>query len=257
VTFDELLLEKHQAIDQVIHDLARRHFLSSAEIEEFRGAVSRALERNDYELLKAFDGRQTWATYLRTVITREFFTFQLALWGQWRPSHTAVRLGPAAMLLEELVSRDRFSVTDAIDWMRTTHRVDLPRHRIMELAEQLSLAGTQASLRSGSAAVHSDARMRSALADALALLTPDDRLILELRFRERQPLTRIAAIMKLDVRPLQRHIDTAAEVVRKSLVMQGIDVTDVEALFADADVAPATRHHKWWHLVTARRAQDR
>jgi hypothetical protein len=254
VTFDELLLEKHQAIDQVIHDLARRHHLSSTEIEELRGAVSRALERNDYELLRAFDGRQTWATYLRTVITREFFTFQLTMWGQWRPSPTALRLGPTAMLLEELVSRDRFSVLDAIDWMRTTHRVDLPRHRIMELAEQLGLAGTHTPARAGASPV--DARIRAALADALALLTPDDRLILELRFRERQPLTRIAAIMKLDVRPLQRRIDTAADVVRKSLVMQQIDVTDVEALFAGADEAAPT-NHKWWHLVTARPSKQR
>jgi hypothetical protein len=257
VTFDELLLEKHQAIEQVVHDLARRHHLASAEIEEFRGAVSRALERNDYELLRAFDGRQTWATYLRTVITREFFTFQLALWGQWRPSPAAVRLGPAAMLLEELVSRDRFSVHDAIDWMRTTHRVDVPRHRILELAEQLGLTGTRSPSRAGSTVVPVDARIRAALADALALLTPDDRLILELRFRERQPLTRIGAIMKLDVRPLQRRIDTAADVVRKSLLMQGIDVTDVESLFAGADVETSSSPHKWWHLVTARPSRQR
>jgi hypothetical protein len=257
VTFDELLLEKHQSIDQVIQDLARRHHLSSAEIEEFRGAVSRALERNDYELLRAFDGRQTWATYLRTVITREFFTFQLALWGQWRPTPTAVRLGPAAMLLEELMSRDRFSVTDAIDWMRTTHRVDLPRHRLMEMAEQLGLSATKPEAHAGVARVSVDTRMRAALADALALLTPDDRLILELRFRERQPLTRIAAIMKLDVRPLQRRIDTAADVVRKSLLMQGVEVSDVEAMFAGADVGTTASPHKWWHLVTARPSKER
>jgi hypothetical protein len=253
VTFEQLIEQQRSHVERVVQDLARRHYLASAEIEEFRVAVEGALERNDYELLRAFDGRSTWETYLGTVITRQFFLFQAALWGQWRPSAAAVRLGAAAMLLEELVVRDRFSLNDAVDWMRTTHRVDLPRHRILQLAEQLEIPGANTVARRPTRGTRPiDPHIREALYDALALMSPDDRLILELRFRDRQPLTRIAAIMKIDARPLQRKIDTAKNVIRQSLLTQGIAADDVEALLQTPESDPANVHQQWWNLVLSR-----
>ena len=259
MTFEQLILQQRPHVERVIQDLARRHFLASAELHDFRAAVERALEQNDYELIRAFDGRSTWETYLQTVVTRQFFLFQAALWGDWRPSAVAVRLGPAAMLLEELVVRDRFRVNDAIEWMRTTHRVDLPRHRVLHMAERLGLPGADVAERrpvSGPLPVP-DGRLRAALADALALVEPDDRLILELRFRDRQPLTRIAALLKIDARPLQRRIDTITSVIRESLLTQGIATHDVEALLEPADHRLPDVHHKWWNLVLSRPANQR
>jgi hypothetical protein len=259
VTFEQLILQQRPHVERVIHDLARRHFLASAELEEFRGAVERALERNDYELLRAFDGRSTWETYLTTVVTRQFFLFQNALWGHWRPSPDALRLGPAAMLLEELVVRDRFAVHDAVDWMRTTHRVDVPRHKLIQMAERLGIADASSARRRGVAPAASASlpAMNVALQDALALVSPDDRLILELRFRDRQPLTRIAAVLKTDARPLQRRIETAMEVIRRSLLTQGIAAADVEALLTSAESDAVGTHQKWWDLVLARPSKER
>jgi RNA polymerase sigma factor for flagellar operon FliA len=255
VTFEQLIDQQRPHVERVIHGLARRHFLASAELEDFRGAVERALERNDYELLRAFDGRSTWETYLETVVIRQFYLFQAALWGDWRPSATAIRLGPAAMLLEELVVRDRFRINDAIEWMRTTHRVDLPRHRVLQMAGRLGLPGADEAGRKLATGPHAvpDGRLRAALADALALVEPEDRLILELRFRDRQPLTRIAALLKIDARPLQRRIDTITGVIRESLLTQGIATDDVEALLEPADNRPDP-HHRWWSLVLSRPA---
>jgi RNA polymerase sigma factor for flagellar operon FliA len=256
VTFEQLIVQQRPHVERVIQDLARRHFLASTEIQEFRAAVERALERNDYELLRAFDGRSTWETYLTTVITRQFFLFQAALWGQWRPSAAALRLGPAAMLLEELVIRDRFPLNDAIDWMRTTHRVDLPRHRLQQLAEQLNVAGVPGGKTGNPAPTGADGELNDALRDALAIVAPDDRLILELRFRDRQPLTRIAAMLKIEVRPLQRRIDTAKDVIRRSLLTQGIAAADVESLLASADSDAAGPHQRWWDFALARPSKE-
>ena len=254
MTFEQLIDEQRPCIEQIIADLSRKHLLAPAETDEFRRVVERALERHDYELLRAFDGRSTWETYLNTVLTREFFTFQAALWGEWRPSREAMRLGPVAMLLEELVLRDHFSVTDAIEWMRTSHRVDEPRHKIRALAVPLGLlqglppadspVAPEPRLLAGV-----DLPVRAALEDALALVSPDDRLIVELRFRDQQPLTRIARMLKLEVRPLQRRIDSIKDVLRESLLTQGIALRDVEdvlrAVGNDAEVEP----HKWWQSV--------
>lgn len=259
MTFDQLIVQQWPHVERLIQDLARRHYLASPELGEFRNTVERALERNDYELLRAFDGRSTWETYLTTVVTRQFFLFQTALWGQWRPSKAALRLGAAAMLLEELVVRDRFSVTDAIDWMRTTHRVDVSRPRLLHLADQLGIPGAStAAQRLGPppSPPSPRAEINDALRDALALVSPDDRLILELRFRDRQPLTRIAAILKTDARPLQRRIETALAVLRQSLITQGIAAGEVEALLESAATDDAGSNQRWWDFVLLRPSKD-
>jgi hypothetical protein len=247
VTFEQLLSQKRPFIERVVRDISRRHFLSSIEMEEFRASVDRALERNEYELLRAYEGRSTWETYFTTVITREFFLFQGSLWGEWRPTPAALRFGPAAVLLEELVVRNGFALADAIDWMRTTHRVDLPRHRLQQLAEQLRIGA--ASNRHSPAA---NTANLNALRDALSLISSEDRLIVELRFRDRQPLTRIAAILKTEVRPLQRRIETVKEVIRQSLHTQGLETDDVEVILKAADDASSDLHRRWWDFALTR-----
>lgn len=252
MTFEELIEQQREAIEQVVQGLSRKYFLAPPEIEEFRRVAIRALERNSYELLRAFEGKSTWGTYLSTVLTREFFEFQNALWGEWRPSAAAARLGPAAVLLEELVERDHFSVADAAEWMRTTHRVDLPRHRILELAERLGLMPGMSRARRSASTVSPEAPdpgLRHALSDALALLAPDDRLIAQLRFREHQPLTRIARMLSLDARPLQRRIDTIKSTIRQSVVTQGFRGDQVEALLQQADSDRESANQQWWNTV--------
>jgi DNA-directed RNA polymerase specialized sigma24 family protein len=248
VTFEQLIEQQQPHVERVIHDLARRYFLASAEIEEFRAVVAHALERNDFELLRAFDGKSTWETYLRTVITREFMRFRTSLWGAWRPTSLARRLGPAATLLEELMVRDGFTLPDATEWMRTTHRVDLSRHRIAQLAEELGLAGER---RPASAGRHDEA-LRRALTDALALLVAEDRLIIELRCRDGAPFTRIASLLKTDVRPVQRRLEAAKAVLGESLRTQGVAAADVESLMRCAEGEGSERDRRTWEIALAR-----
>lgn len=257
MTFEQLIEEKQPCVEQIVADLSRKHFLALAETDEFRHVVKRALKRHDFELLRAFDGRSTWETYLHTVLTREFFTFQAALWGDWRPSAAAMRLGSAAMLLEELVRRDHFDVRDAIEWIRTAHRVDQPRYQLRELAVALGLApaerpASRCDSRTQPAPRQiADPGLRAALNGAMALLSPDDRLILELRFRDRQPLTRIARMLKIDPRPLQRRIDSIKQVLRDSLVTRGVGLADVQEILRSVDNDAAMVSQTWWQVVFA------
>jgi DNA-directed RNA polymerase specialized sigma24 family protein len=253
VTFEQLILQQRPHITQVVRDLARRHHLAPAEIEEFAATAMQSLERNEFELLRAFDGRSTWETYLTLVVTREFFLFQAELWGQWRPTAAARRLGPAAILLEELVIHDHLPVSEAIELMRTVHRVDLPRYRISEMAVQLRLdqgaavlGGPPAALRNEA---HSHAHLQQAVKDALTRLSPDDRLIVELRFRDGQPLKRIARMMRIEMRPLQRRLEHVQSAMATSLLADGISPEHVNALLqnGDSDVSQATQ--TWWQTA--------
>jgi hypothetical protein len=253
--FERVLREQRPHVTLLVQDIARHYHLAAHEISEFSTLVEHTLERNDYELLRAFDCRSTWETYLSTVVTRLFFEFQLELWGQWRPSAASQVLGPAAMLLEELVLRDRLPLADAIDLMRTTHRVDLSQHRIDLLARELGLPGHRdygPSTSSGAIAeaeLAHDPAIRAALSDAIALLSPEDRLLLAMRYVDRQPLTRIAKVLRAAPRPLQRQIEQAKEVLRTSLLTQRIAVQDVDALLSQAELDANSPHRKWWMLV--------
>jgi RNA polymerase sigma factor for flagellar operon FliA len=257
-TFAELLSQHRHHVRQVVHDTARRHHLSLDELSEFSALVDRELERNGYQVLREFEGRSTWETYLTIVIRRLFFEFQAELWGNWRPSAEAMRLGPTAVLLEELVDRDRMELSEAILVMQRTHRVDAPAHRLEELYRALQDARRAAAAAAGAAAPEgADARKRAierALQEALTLLAPDDRLVIALRYRDREPITRIARLLGDDPRPVQRRLERAKDVIRNSLSMQDITPDEINAVLENADQDADARgpHKKWWQIVLSR-----
>jgi DNA-directed RNA polymerase specialized sigma24 family protein len=135
--------------------------------------------------------------------------------------------------------------------MRTSHRVDQPRHKIRAVAIELGLIPAEDSPQAPCSvqlpAV--DPQLRAALVDAMALLSADDRLILELRFRDQQPLTRIARILKVEVRPLQRRIDNIKHVLRDSLLTQGVALESVDDLLRSVDNEPIGPPRKWWRAL--------
>jgi hypothetical protein len=52
-----------------------------------------------------------------------FLDYRNRLWGKWRPSAEAKRLGPTAILIERLVARDGWAVDQVIEMVRVNHRV--------------------------------------------------------------------------------------------------------------------------------------
>ena len=257
-TFAELLTQHRTHIHRVLQEVSRLHYLSRDEALEFGSVIDRALERNDYALLRGFEGRSTWETYLTTVIWREFFGFQSELWGSWRPSSDAIRLGPAATLLEELMTRDRLPFDEAVRVMRASHRVDLSRERLSQFYRDLHLDQPRPEPM-GPELSPAEARKRAiegAMADALAILSPDERLMLRLRYTDREPLTRIAKLLKDDPRPVQRRIEQARAVFRTALLTQGITAEEIDAILENAEAESRGKRKKWWHGVLSRPSND-
>lgn len=251
VTFDQLIVQQRSFLDQVVNDLALRHCLAASETREFRQRVDRAVARHDYEVLRNFDGRSTWETFLATVVFKQFFLYQAELWGLWRPSVRALQLGPEATLLEEMVLRDRLSLAAAMELMKTRHHVDWCEGRIRELAGQLRLDERHHEvLPPGVAGRTSDRRMAVALTAAFGALSLDDRLLLHLSYGDRQPLAQIARMLRTAVRPLARRLDEAVAAVRASLQAQGIPPSDIDLLLA-AGTDPAPEQQRWWNSVAA------
>lgn len=255
VTFEGLIDEQWAHIENVVRTVGRRRYLSAEQLDHFRTAVHRSLQRNDFELLRAFDGRSTWETYLTTVIAREFFLFQGVLWGQWRPSLVAQQLGPVAILFEKLVRCDGQMVGDAMQMMRMLHCVTEPRHRLLRMSRRLRLDESAAERSAEREHRVVGERQLAALREALKRLSPDDRLIIELRIRDQHPLHRIALILGLEVSRLTQALEHAKACIGESLLAQGIDREQVDGLLDHAGADPTHPHHKRWCAALASPAE--
>jgi hypothetical protein len=103
---EALFLSCLPVIDEVTAQLCRRHRLSPDESEDFRSEVRLHCSQRDFDLLRRFEGRSSLQTYLTVVISRLFLDYRNRLWGRWRPSIEAKRLGPSAIPIEPLVAHD-------------------------------------------------------------------------------------------------------------------------------------------------------
>ena len=93
----------------------------AAEQEDFAGFVHLRLIEDDYAILRKFQKRSSLRTYLAAVIERLSLDFCVEKWGRWRPSAMAERLGPVAIVLERLVTRDGHTLEEAIEIISTDH----------------------------------------------------------------------------------------------------------------------------------------
>src|SRR4029077_12843055 len=118
---EALFLANLPVIDAVVKQVCRRHHLSSAEADDFASEVRLHIIERNYETLRKFEGRSSMRTYLIVVVQRLFLDYRNRIWGKWRPSAEARRLGPVAMLLERLVARDGWSCEQGIETLRNHH----------------------------------------------------------------------------------------------------------------------------------------
>jgi RNA polymerase sigma factor (sigma-70 family) len=246
--YQALLVEHLELIDRVIHYVARRHHVASADVDEFASLVHFKLVDRDFCVLRKFEGRSTIATYLTTVIERLYLDFCITRWGKWRPSASARRLGAVAMLLEQLLVRDGLSFDEAVGTLHTNHGVSETRD---ELHALLILLPPRALRRPGSddeparsaarGGAHDPAfdrsadrqlagRIEIALARGVARLSDHDRLILKLRYLNDLSVASIARLLQTDSKPLYRRLDHVFRLLRRELAEDGVDARDIDRI---------------------------
>ena len=159
------------------------------------------LRRDDYRRLKAFadDGRSDFTTWLVVVAQRICLDHRRSRYGRLRGDRT-----PEAT--EELRTRRRLA-----------DLVGVPLDSI-ELAESDSTSPDEMIVRN---------ETHSALADAMAQLPDHDRLLVELRFNDDLPMSRVASIVGYPTRfHAYRRLTRALESLRSFLTARGISRSD-------------------------------
>src|SRR4029453_16388521 len=137
---EELLAAALPLLTEILRFLRVRHGLSVEEAEDFGSLLKIKLLDNDRSVLRAYRGDSSLRTYLAAVANRLFLDQRVSVWGRWRPSAKARRLGPLAVELEELVRRERRPLGDAIEVMAARHAGKVSRGAIDSLAGDLRLS---------------------------------------------------------------------------------------------------------------------
>jgi RNA polymerase sigma factor (sigma-70 family) len=256
VNYERVVVDNLPLIDSIVRFIARRHRLSADEADELGAAIRLKLVDNNYEVLRRFEERSNLRTYLTTVIQRHFLDARIARWGKWRPSAQARRLGPVAILLDQLLTRDGLSFDEAVEAISSRGEVNMSRSELQAIMVQLphrtrrkffgdeGLEHVVAPADSEQEVIDSidgprdGDRIDQALTSALSRLEPQDRLILKMRFFDNLKIARISQLLDLPQKPLYRRIGEILKVLRHEVQARGVSPADVNRIigYESADV---------------------
>lgn len=265
----QLLATNRGLIEKAVAFACRRYRFSADDAEELASLVNLKLVENDYAVLRAFQHRSSMASYLSSVVQHLALDYCNHLWGRWRPSAEAERLGPAAVELERLLHRDGRTPDEALAILGPKHGLTAPsldalveqlprrapRHHDVALEEAEPYA--RVGLESAEARVLADERRIAAaklsrlLSAAFARLSDDERLLFHLHFQQGLTVARIARmlgreqrllyrLMEKRLRQIRAHLERAGVVPRDALELIGCDESFV-AFVPEHGAAVATR----------------
>lgn len=236
---EKVFLDNLPLIEQVIRYVSLAHGLRGADAEDFASHAKLKLIEDDYGVFRKFHGRCTLKTYLNTVISRLCINLKIHNQGRWRPSVDALRMGEAAIRLEELVFRRQHTLQEATEMLLQDHRFSLDRSAVRKMYENLPHRHLRTeiqmdeehepspSMMAQSSLLRPDAKdlgrkLMNTINRFSAALTPQDRLILRLRFEENLKISEIASSLRLDQRPLYARMQKILQGFREALAADGI-----------------------------------
>lgn len=242
----ELFTANLALIERAVGFACRRYRFGDDDAEEFASIVNLKLLEDDYAVLRTYEQRSKFSTWISVVVQRMALDFRIAVWGKWHASAEAKRLGSAAVELEQLVHRDGQTMEAASTIVMWNHQITRealqaianrlparePRRRQVEL-EDTTLVAKPATVDD---ALLAKDRQRVAqqlsriLSTAIRGLPDEDRLILQLRFGGGMTVAQIARSLQLDQKLLYPRISERLHDMREVLLASGIDPADVADL---------------------------
>jgi RNA polymerase sigma factor (sigma-70 family) len=229
--------EQLALLDSVIRRISGFRRLNPEDAKDFRQAVHLRLAERHYDVFDRFSGRSSLQTYLFVVVRRMLLDWQNHVFGKWRPSVAAIRLGPLAVRLERLIDRDGYSADQAIEQLRSCQAeldpsdlrglaIGLPvRRRRQIVATELSAMNQTVDFDDPVEQRHRSceaALQQAALVRALAGLAGEDRQLIELRYTRQLTVREVARHLRAEPKALYRRFDRILTVLRARLVEHGM-----------------------------------
>lgn len=254
MTPEELYLHHLQSIERIAGFVARRNHMGPDEAAEFVQEVRVRLLDDDYAVIRKFEGRSSFSTYLTTVISRLFHQYRIERWGKWRPSAEAKRLGDKAITLERLITRDGYTFDEAVKvlttpgssqytvaeleaiYLRLPSRSPRPMEVSGDVAPDAASVEPEADDR-----VESEDRRKSARKAAITIdgllekMDAEDRLILEMRFWHSLKVPDIARRLHVEQKKVYKRLDRLFGFMRSALERAGVGKAEVGTLLGRGD----------------------
>jgi RNA polymerase sigma factor for flagellar operon FliA len=250
----ETYLEHLRTIERIAAFVGRRSHLNADECAEFTQEVRVRLLEGNYAVIRKFEGRSSFSTYLTTVIHRLFHQWRIEQWGKWRPSAEAKRLGDKAITLERLLTRDGFTLREAVNVLTTPGGSQYTLAELEAIYVRLPLRNPRPVLVSDellpeAVAVAADAADRIESRDhertarhaattmdgLLEHMDAEDRLILQMRFWDSLRVPEIARTLHIEQKKLYKRLDKLYVTLRRGLESAGLSKGDVGTLLSRGD----------------------
>ncbi|HKR66615.1 MAG TPA: sigma-70 family RNA polymerase sigma factor [Thermoanaerobaculia bacterium] len=251
---EETYLDNLRTIERIAAFVARRSHLNGDECAEFTQEVRVRLLEDDYAVIRKFEGRSSFSTYLTTVILRLFQQWRVQQWGKWRPSAEAKRLGEKAITLERLLTRDGFTFEEAVKVLTTPAGAQYTAAELEAIYIRLPLRNPRPVLVSDellpdAVAVEADAddrlesrdqertarRAASTIDGLLDSMDAEDRLILQMRFWDALKVPEIARTLHIEQKKLYKRLDKLFGTLRRGLESAGLSKREVGNLLSRGD----------------------
>ena len=241
----ELLLGNLALVRELVGFLARRYRLNAEQTDELESFVRLRLVEDDYFILRQWRRHSALKTYLSVVVQRLFHDYCNQLWGKWRASAAAVRLGPLASALEELLYREGLTFDEACQVLAGRRGASLPeltrlreaipprpgRPRAQSLGGDEVAEVTPAPTAEEAAVQRSDEEaVTTAIGASLRRLRAPDRLLLRLHFGDGLSVAEVARGMGVPQKALYKRLTSVLKAVRRDLREAGLERHDVSRL---------------------------
>ncbi len=239
MTPEQQFLDNLPLIERIVAAVCRRYRCREDEAEEFAAEVKVRFVEEGYAVFRKFEGRARLGTFLTTVITNQYRDRRIAQQGKWHASAEARRGGWEAERLEQMIYRQGWTVSEAVDRLLADAETRLSRDELLEIAGRLpprqprrfvgEEALDRAAVRDGvESRVHEAERLVAAgrvveaLNELLRGLSDRERLIFRLHFREGWTVQKIACRLKEPARPLYDLFKRIERGLRRGLEAQGV-----------------------------------
>lgn len=236
---EEFFRQHLTVIGQIAESVCRRNGVNHHDAEDFASDVRLRLCEDDFAVIRKFQGKSSFTTYLTVVINKRFLDHRRHIWGKWSPSSQARRLGVVAMLLETLVYRDGCSFDAACRILEQKHELATDRRELRAMLAQFPRRSPRRfeaddELDTVPSAGGADARVlagerddqlaaaEAALGRALQELPDEDRVIIRMIYFEGLSIADIARGLGMEQPRLYPRIKQLLASLRKTLESQGI-----------------------------------
>jgi RNA polymerase sigma factor for flagellar operon FliA len=236
---EEVFRQHLPVIGQIAQSICRRNGVAHHDAEDFASDIRLRLCKDDFAVIRKFQGKSSFTTYLTVVMNKFFLDERRRQWGKWTPSSQAKRLGPKALVLETLVYRDGLTFDAACRVLEQKHGFTADRRELSAILAQLPRRAPRRfegddSLDLIASGEGTDARVlnnerddrlaaaESALGRALQALPDEDRVIIRMLYYEGLSVADIARALHLEQARLYPRLRQLLAGLRRTLEAQGI-----------------------------------